>query len=809
MKTAKIVAAIALPLAVAITTVWILRDRIIQRLSGPMLAKFELEITDVSLDAIAGGDAAISRLELRHISGTTITIEDIVLNVRKASANGRRHQAGRVTIAMAETPHNDPPDVANLVRQALAMPNSLPPLQVAVGELLVPPYPPLRDVTWSVFVDRQVIDARLHNDRIRLQARVLAPAKHEVKIDLTTEPGESESARMRIDEGPGAVTLHAESRLELAVLQQQLHHAGLLPAGLTVDTAEALVDLHMNIPDDPAAALTLEATLAPAAPWRLHTADNAVIDISAASAARFEAGDPSQTWAMSIDDLQVSLAGQYAGAIKAEAVRCVHGISCTLAATLSIEALALTDGNLDSTQIRALLELRSNAAGSATQVVLQPGATILITGISLASSTISSVSASLESGADITRDESGLRASADSNDTVVKRVSAAGVTADGTLLLEDAALEIQDGILAGRVDLFTPAIDLVYADTRFTMPGVRGDMKLADQRLAAQLATVGLQQEGRIQLTSDLATETGEIRVAGAVNAFTDRPLTQILDGLPDGFDLTSGELGVEGGFAWRPRLSPRGEARLSLNEVAGFYSAIAFTGVTTAIDFNYHARHGLSAEPASARAAFVDIGIGLTDLEATYRLWPSEESVDVTALEFRAFGGMVHTEPFSLDTSLTDKIVTVHVDSLDLAEVLTMQDFESIDVTGRIDAELPVTLGDGGIRVDAGRLTGLAPGGVIRYRQGAPAPQSNGGAMDIAMQALSNFEYDTLSSEVSYTEGGDLILKMRLTGRNPDLEGNRPIVLNLGVENNIPQMLRSLQASRNVRDILERRVNR
>jgi hypothetical protein len=47
----------------------------------------------------------------------------------------------------------------------------------------------------------------------------------------------------------------------------------------------------------------------------------------------------------------------------------------------------------------------------------------------------------------------------------------------------------------------------------------------------------------------------------------------------------------------------------------------------------------------------------------------------------------------------------------------------------------------------------------------------------------------------------------MQLTGRNPDLEGSRPVVLNLGVENNIPQMLRSLQAARAVEEILERRL--
>ena len=72
---------------------------------------------------------------------------------------------------------------------------------------------------------------------------------------------------------------------------------------------------------------------------------------------------------------------------------------------------------------------------------------------------------------------------------------------------------------------------------------------------------------------------------------------------------------------------------------------------------------------------------------------------------------------------------------------------------------------------------------------------------------ALSNFVYDSLSADVDYSEGGDLRLGMRLEGINPDRDPTQPIILNLNVDNNIPQMLRSLQAVRSIEDILERRA--
>ena len=51
-----------------------------------------------------------------------------------------------------------------------------------------------------------------------------------------------------------------------------------------------------------------------------------------------------------------------------------------------------------------------------------------------------------------------------------------------------------------------------------------------------------------------------------------------------------------------------------------------------------------------------------------------------------------------------------------------------------------------------------------------------------------------------------DLKLQMRLTGINPDMDETQPVILNLGVENNVPQLLRSLQATRSIEEILEKR---
>ena len=52
-------------------------------------------------------------------------------------------------------------------------------------------------------------------------------------------------------------------------------------------------------------------------------------------------------------------------------------------------------------------------------------------------------------------------------------------------------------------------------------------------------------------------------------------------------------------------------------------------------------------------------------------------------------------------------------------------------------------------------------------------------------------------------------MLRMRLKGTNPDVDPTQPVILNLSVENNVPQMLRSLQATRSIEDVLEGRLSK
>ena len=99
---------------------------------------------------------------------------------------------------------------------------------------------------------------------------------------------------------------------------------------------------------------------------------------------------------------------------------------------------------------------------------------------------------------------------------------------------------------------------------------------------------------------------------------------------------------------------------------------------------------------------------------------------------------------------------------------------------------------------------------GVIQYRGTAAAGVvDDRSQLGIVTRTLRNFEFDSLTSAVDYSQDGDLVLTMRLKGINPDVDPTQPVILNLNVENNVPQMLRSLQATRSIEDVLEKRLSK
>ena len=237
---------------------------------------------------------------------------------------------------------------------------------------------------------------------------------------------------------------------------------------------------------------------------------------------------------------------------------------------------------------------------------------------------------------------------------------------------------------------------------------------------------------------------------------------------------------------------------------LSGFYNDIAFGGLTTRIAATLAPDGAIRMEPSEFSLALVDVGIPISEITASYSVDFTGPRFAVQNLGMSALGGRILADPFEYSPGDPVNIIMLRPRSVQLQFMVDLAEFDDISLSGSISGRIPVTINSSTVTVTDGRLESDAPGGVIRYKAGAAAGVN--AEIGLVSRALGNFQYDSLTSDVNYTETGDLILKMRLSGINPDMDARQPVILNLGVENNIPQLLRSLQATRDIEDILRKR---
>ncbi len=186
----------------------------------------------------------------------------------------------------------------------------------------------------------------------------------------------------------------------------------------------------------------------------------------------------------------------------------------------------------------------------------------------------------------------------------------------------------------------------------------------------------------------------------------------------------------------------------------------------------------------------------------------PTQGRLTWQTAETRILGGRFWLPAGTLDLAAPQQRLSARLEGVQLGDVLAAYPTEGLSGSGLIDGSFDVQRSAAGLSVQDGKLAARGPGGVLRFR--SPKIEALGQAnpaMKIVTEALHNFHYDLLTSDVRYDERGKLNLGLRLNGRNPALEGGRPINFSINLEEDIPALLTSLQLSDRVSETIQRRV--
>ncbi|HEY6612419.1 MAG TPA: YdbH domain-containing protein, partial [Pseudomonas sp.] len=290
-------------------------------------------------------------------------------------------------------------------------------------------------------------------------------------------------------------------------------------------------------------------------------------------------------------------------------------------------------------------------------------------------------------------------------------------------------------------------------------------------------------------------------------------PLAKTLRDWPQLLELSSGRLAASTSLRLAAgSLTPSADLSLQLQQVGGIYDRSELSGLDARLEAELRGEK-LFIELPDLRLASLNPGVplGPLQLRADYQAalaQPLAGRLQLWQADSGLLGGQLHVAPTRLELARRPLQLPVQVRGVELAKLLEVYPAEGLSGTGTLDGLLPLRIDRNGLSIDNGQVQARAPGGVLQFHsERIRAFGQSNPALQLATLALEDFHYDQLNGQVSYDPQGKLLLVLRLHGRNPALEGGRPVNFTINLEEDVPSLLTSLQLGGRVNEAIQRRV--
>ncbi len=832
-----------------LVTLHVKREALALKLANQALADSGFRVADLSISRLRPGEVRFRRLLLdQENNGARYDLRDLRVPLSLPDTTVREAAIGRVIVTPAESVAGEPPPAyGEWLELALTLPGRLPELKVAVDWIEWPGWPEIRDTEWVTAGASQAVSARVAGIELDVRATQLDAGLHRLTFQATQGTQTlAATAGLDIARVEAGHRIRGAIVLDFAPLLALARDTFELPAGVEAEgSGSAQIDLAVAA--DGAGMSGIEATLTPEAGARLRYSVSADLAVEATGLSPVEvsARYPSRIWQLSVPSLSM-LAHHPAVEIASVAVQnldCTPEV-CHLTATGDVRAADFGMARVE----------RLNLAGDVT-LGFASGWHVTVTPASFSARDLRGSDwrlGELEFAGDVTlgvvADDweviavpASLRAKdvqggdwrlgnlrlADSAGASLFAAPAILTVSAQRLVLDIGSMATADSLSAdARVRLEAFSADLMKPSlaSRFELPKDRLDVvwdgvPLVTADLDGRVAFTGTSGRIRLEAADDARALTARIDVAVAPDRiavtiddaaldFGTAPLSASFADWPHPWDLARGSGRAAGSIEWRvAERALTGTGRVLLSDAAGVWNDLAATGIRADVPLTLEAGRAAVIGPALIGVGYLDVGLPLENLAATVSWDTASPILGIGDFSVSLLGGTLRAAPFRFDIGSITGNTVLQVDGIQLGLIPALAEFESVELTGSLAGVVPVAVDHGKVTVTGGQLANEPPGGVIRYHAQS-APES-GSALGLAQRALSNLEYDSLRSDVSYSEEGDLVMKLRLEGVNPDLDPLQPVILNLNVENNIPQLLESLQATRDIQDVIERRTRK
>ena len=224
----------------------------------------------------------------------------------------------------------------------------------------------------------------------------------------------------------------------------------------------------------------------------------------------------------------------------------------------------------------------------------------------------------------------------------------------------------------------------------------------------------------------------------------------------------------------------------LAITSVSGEVEGIWLQELNWQQNFNYFAGK-LSTRNNSEEnltVALIDTPTPIAKLSISTALsYQKDFKVSVTKLKGDILGGSfsIPKVQWPLEHGHSVNVQLTHID---LEQVLALDKKQGIVVTGNISGQLPISFDGEKYTMEKGKLHNVSNGLIqVLNNPAVNELKANNSQLKLAFDALQNLHYHQLSSDVSMADDGYMLLETVIKGRNPDLDNDVNLNLNLSYD--------------------------
>lgn len=363
--------------------------------------------------------------------------------------------------------------------------------------------------------------------------------------------------------------------------------------------------------------------------------------------------------------------------------------------------------------------------------------------------------------------------------------------------------------LKGTVE--APSVNLKFDKKQQPVLKLKNHFALKKQRLTHQfnLSTRNLPLEVKGHVSTDLPSK--KTRFSWSTKPIKlstiDKQMSNFIP-IPPQLSLLSGTLFHNAQGEWK-----NGKLTLQANNSIRQGSLSWEESLVEQLEFDSKTRlyaSGKMVDTGKIKLGKVTTGIKINNIESnyTYTQQPKRSLVKLKTLQAELLGGQVKVKDVQFDLLNPEVKTQIDIERLDLAAILELEQQEGLSGEGRLSGNFPMHYKNGELTISDGHLNSLSPGGKILFTptQSVAAYAATNIGLKTAIEALGNFHYQQLDIKLDYLTDGTALLKTRLKGNNPDWNKGHPIDFTINIEENVLQLLKTLQFTDKLTKTVEKR---